>query len=123
MSFSLTGAESVWLPMVALLVVLAQKIFAVVVAVWGAHDYMDVIFVRLFVLPERNAPLMVELNDDDRTLDAIVKHTVVIHAAHPAKVGIPQMALHFLHSYLGMIRPHPSDMQLNQTQQQIVLRT
>src|SRR5262245_31549543 len=41
---SLFGAESVWLSMMALLVMLAQKIFAVVVAVRRAHDYMDVIF-------------------------------------------------------------------------------
>src|SRR5262245_14893404 len=87
MSFSLTGAESARFPMVTLLVVLAQKVFAVIVTVRGAHDDMDVIFVRLFVLAERNAPLMIKLNDDDRALNAIVKYTVVVHAAHPAKVG------------------------------------
>src|SRR5262245_18512808 len=89
MSFSRTDAGSVRFPVVALLVVLAYKVFAVVVTVRRAHDDMDVIFVRLFVLAERNAPLMVELDDDDRALDTIVKHAVVVHAAHPAKVGIP----------------------------------
>ena len=108
--------------MMALFVMLAQKILAVIVAIGGAHDYMDVILVGLFVLAERNAPLVVELNDDHRTLDTIIENAVVIHAAHPAKVGIPQVPLHFLQPYLGMIRPRPSDMQLNQTKQQIVLR-
>ena len=102
---------------------LAQKIFAVIVAVGGAHDDMDVIFVGLFVLAKRDTPLVVELNDDHRTLDAIIENAVVIHAAHPAKVGVPQMALHFLHPHLGMIRASPADMQLNQTKQKIVLRT
>ena len=109
--------------MMALLVMLAQKIFAVVIAVRRAHDYVDVIFVGLFVLAERNAPLVVELNDNDRALDSIIKNTVVIHAAHPAKVGVPQVALHFLYPHLGMIRASPADMQLNQTKQKIVLRT
>ena len=75
--------------MVALFVMLAQKIFAVVVAIGGAHDYMDVIFVGLFVLAKCDTPLVVELNDDHRTLDAIIENAVVVHAAHPAKVGIP----------------------------------
>ena len=109
--------------MVALFVMLAQEIPAVIVAVGGAHDYMDVIFVRLFVLAKRDAPLVIEFNDDHRTLDAIIENAVVIHAAHPAKVGIPEMPRYFLHPHLGMIRPRPSDMQLNQTKQQIVLRT
>jgi hypothetical protein len=108
--------------MVAQFVMLAQKIFAVIVAIGGAHDYMDVILVGLFVLAERDTPLVVELNDDHRTLDAIIENAVVIHAAHPAKVGITQMALHFLHPHLGMIRASPADMQLNQTKQKIVLR-
>ena len=75
--------------MVALFVMLAQKIFAVVVAVGGTHHYMDVVFVGLFILAKRDTPLVVELYDDHRTLDAIVENAVVLHAAHPAKIGIP----------------------------------
>ena len=44
-----------------------------------------------------DTPLEVELNDDHRTLDAILENAVVLHAAHPAKVGIVQMLHHFLH--------------------------
>src|SRR5678815_3791574 len=99
--------------MVALFVMLAKQIFAVVVAIGGAHDYMDVILAGLFVSAERDTPLVVELNDDHWTLDAIIENAVVIHAAHPAKVCIPQMPLNFLHPHLGMIRASPADMQLN----------
>src|SRR5262245_7279910 len=98
--------------MMAMLVVLTQKIFAVVVTIGRAHHYMDVIFIRLPVLAKRDAPLMVELNDDDRALDSIIKNTVVVHAAHPAKVSIPQVLLYFLHSYPSMIRSHASNVQL-----------
>src|SRR5262245_8989138 len=94
------------------LVLLAQKIFAVVVAVSRAHDYLDMIFVGLLVLAKRNAPLMVELNDNDCALHSILAHTVVVHAAHPAKVSIPQVLLYFFHSRPSMIRSHASDMEL-----------
>src|SRR5215510_16089653 len=109
--------------MMAPLVMLAQKIFAVVVAVRRAHDYVDMIFVGLLVLAKRNAPLMVELNDNDWALDSIIKNTVVVHAAHPAKVSIPQVLLYFFHSHPSMIRSHASNVQLKQTKQQVVLRT
>ena len=109
---SLVRAESVWRSMMAMLVVLAQKIFAVVIAVWGAHHYMDVISIGLLVLAKRDAPLVVELNDNHRAVDSIVENTVVVHAAHPAKVSIAQVLLDFLHSHPSMIRSHASDMKL-----------
>ena len=108
--------------MMALLVMLAQQVFSVVVAVGGTNNDMDVIFVRLFVLAERNASLVVEFNDDDRTLDAIIKNTVVFYTAHPAKMSISQVPLHFLPSYSRMIRPRPSHVQLDQAKQKVVLR-
>src|SRR5215471_14177741 len=109
---SLVRAESVWVSMMTMLIVLTQKIFAVVVAVRRAHHYMDVIFIRLIVLAKRNAPLVVELNDDDRALDSIIKNTVVVHAAHPAKVSIAQVLLDFFHSHPSMMRSHASNVQL-----------
>ena len=98
--------------MMAMLVVLTQKVFAVVVAVGRAHHYMDVIFIGLLVLAKRDAPLVVELNDDDRALNSIIKNAVVVHAAHPAKVSIPQVLRYFLHSPPSMIRSHASHMEL-----------
>jgi uncharacterized membrane protein len=118
----LSVAESVWLPMMALLVMLAQEVFAVIVAVRRADDYMDVIFIGLLVLAKRNAPLVIELDDNHRALNAIIKNAVIFHTAHPAKMSIAQVPLHFLHSYSRMIRAHPSDMQLDQAKQKVVLR-
>lgn len=67
---------------------LAQEIFAVVVTVRRTNDDMDMVPVRLLVLRKRLAPLVVELNDDDRAMDTIVKHAVFFEAAHPPKIGL-----------------------------------
>lgn len=98
--------------MMAMLIVLTQKIFAIVVTIGRTHHYMDVIFIRLFVLAKCDAPLVVELNDDDRALNSIIKNALVVHAAHPAKVSIPEVLLYFFHSHPSMLRSHPSDMEL-----------
>ena len=98
--------------MMALLVMLAQQILAIVVAVGGAYDYVDVILVRLYVLAESNAPLVIELDDDDRALDAVIEDAVVFHASHPAKISVPEMPLHFCHLHGSMIEPHPADVNI-----------
>ena len=48
----------------AVLVMLAQQIFTIVVAVGRAHDDVDVVLVGLGMLAERDAALVVELDDD-----------------------------------------------------------
>ena len=107
--------------MVSLLVMLAQKVLAIVVAVRGAYDDVDVIPVRLYILAECNAPLVIELDDDYRALDAVVKDAIVFHASHPAKISLPEVLLHFCHFYLGMSRSHPADVDIYQTEQKVVL--
>ena len=102
--------------MMALFIMFAQKIFAVVVAVGSAHDYMDVILVGLFVLAKRDTPLVVELNDDHRALDAIIENAVVIHAAHPAKIAIVQLALYLFHLQPRMVGAHAADVMFHQPQ-------
>lgn len=67
---------------------LAQEIFAVVVTVRRTNDDMDMVPVRLLVLRKRLAPLVVELNDNDRAMDTIVKHAVFFDPAHPGKIGL-----------------------------------
>ena len=74
--------------MVGLFVVLAQEIFAVVVAIGRPNHDMDVVPVGLLVLRERLTSLVVELDDDNRTLDTVVKHTVFFDAAHPGKMTV-----------------------------------
>ena len=106
----------------AVLVVLAQQILAVVVAVGRAHDHMNMIFIGLGVFAERDAALVIELDDDHRTLDAIVKCTVVRHAAHPAEISVFEMLLHFFHFHLGMAVAHTRDVVVDEIEQKIMLR-
>lgn len=102
---------------------LAQEIFAVVVAVRSAHDHVDVIPIRLLISRERLTPLVVELNDDDGAMDTIVEHTVFFHAAHPGKVGLPEMPLHLFLLYFSVTWPDAAEMNLNQAEQEVTLRT
>ena len=53
------------------LVVLAQEVPAVVIAVRRADNRVDVVARRLVVV-ERDPPLMVELDEDDGAVEAIV---------------------------------------------------
>ena len=102
---------------------LAQEIFAVVVAIGSADDDMDVVPIRLLVLRECLTPLVVELNDDDGAMDPVVEHAVLFHAAHPGKVGLAEMPLHLLHLYFSVTWPDAADMNLNQAEQKVTLRT
>ena len=101
---------------------LAQEILAVVVAIGSTDDHVDVIPVRLLVLRERLTPLVVELNDDDGTMDTVVEHAVFFYAAHPGKVGLLEMPLHLFHFYASMTWPDAADMNLNQAEQKVTLR-
>jgi hypothetical protein len=105
-----------------LLVVLAQEILAVVVAIGSADDHVNVIPVRLLVLRERLTPLVVELNDDDGAMDTVLEHAVFFYAAHPGKVGLLEMSLHLFHFYSSMTWSDAADMNLNQAEQKVTLR-
>ena len=55
------------------LVMLAQQISAVVVAVGRAHDDVNMIFVMLFVFGIGLAGLMIELDQQHRAMDAVIE--------------------------------------------------
>src|SRR6266496_3298208 len=99
----------------AVLVVLAQQILAVVVAVGRAHDDVDMILVGLGVFAERNAALVVELDDNHGALDAVVKYAVVFHAAHPAEVSVFQMSLDFFQFNSRMPATYATNVVFKQT--------
>ena len=103
--------------MMAMLVVQAQQVLAVVVAVGCAQDDMNMIFVRLGAFAKSDAALVIELDDDHWTLDAIVKDAVVRATAHPAKIRVIQMALDFVHLDLGMTVAHATDVIFHQAEQ------
>ena len=101
---------------VAKLVMLAQEILAVVVAIGRTDNNVDVIFVGLGMLPKGDAALVVELDDDHWALHTVVKGGVVGHAAHPTKIGIAQMIFYFLHFGIGMPAPHAADVIIDKVQ-------
>src|SRR5262245_23379353 len=68
-----------------------QEVDAVVVAVRRAHDGVHVELGRLRV-GEKNTGVMVELDEDDRALDAIVERALLGEAADPAEMRVGEMA-------------------------------
>jgi hypothetical protein len=100
--------------MVGLLVVLAQEIFAVVVAIGRANHDMDVVPVGLLVLRERLTSLVVKLDNDNRALDTVVKHVVCFDSAHPGKIGPLEMPLYLFHLCRGVTGADAADVNFNQ---------
>src|SRR5205809_3528768 len=62
-----------------LLVVLAQEVATVIAAVGRADDGVDVL-ARWHVILQRDAPEVVELDQDDRRVDAVVEDVVLTEA-------------------------------------------
>ena len=95
--------------MMAALIVLAQKIFAVVVAVRCAHDDMDMVAVMFFELRKRLARLVIEFDDDDRAMNAVIEDAVLFDAAAPGEMGLMNVAQDFVHFNFCMARPGAPD--------------
>src|SRR5262245_59548134 len=81
---------------VELLVVLAQQVAPVVVAVGGANDRVNVATGGLVVV-ESDSPLMVELDEDDGAVKPIVEDALLVDPPHPREVSLRQVALHLVH--------------------------
>ena len=75
-----------------MLVVLAQQVEAVVVAVRRPHDSVDVEFGRLRVGQEHTG-VVVELNERHRTLHPVIEGAVFGKSTDPAEMSVGQMAL------------------------------
>src|SRR5947207_6803975 len=91
-----------------LLVVLAQQVLAVVVAVRRADHGVDVI-ARGRVVVERHAALMIELDQDHRTVDAIVEDAILLDAADPGEARLGEMTRDLVASHLGVARTDAAD--------------
>ena len=74
------------------LIVQAQEIDAVVVAVRRAHDGVDVEFGRLGV-GQKDAGVMIELDEYHRALNAVVERDCLLETADPAKMRVGEMPL------------------------------
>jgi hypothetical protein len=73
---------------VELLVMLAQEILAVIVAVRRPHHAVDVVGRRLLIA-QRNAALMVEFDENNWTVHAVIEYAVLVDAARPGEGAVP----------------------------------
>src|SRR5262245_12391530 len=104
--FTLLFAEAVRAPRLGMIVprvMLAQQVLAVVVAVRGAHDRVDMI-AGGFVVRIDDAWLMVEFDEHDWTVDAVVEGAVVVVRANPGKVRVAQVIERLLEPDFRMAR-------------------
>ena len=107
--------------MLCLLVVLPQQVLAIIVAIRRPYDDVNVAPVVLFVLRKCLAGLMIEFDDEYRAVNAVVKNAIHFYAASPREIGIAKMALHFRHFDLSVAGSEASDMNVDETEQEIVL--
>ena len=84
-----------------LLVVLPQQVLAVVVAIGCAHHSMNVLSVRCLrvcgKMAEADRLLVIEFNQNHRTVDSLVEDTVWLSAANPGKPSIVEMLANLVH--------------------------
>lgn len=83
------------------LVMLPEEIDTVVTRVWRANKGVDVI-TRGHDIVERNARMMIELDQHDGAMDPVVEGTIIGYRAHPGKVGLIEMPIDFAHLHPGV---------------------
>ena len=85
---------------------IAAEVFAIVVAVRRPNYAMDMSARRFdrfggkFLEVERR--LVIELDQNHRTLDSIVEDAVGLSAADPGEPGVIEVLIDFVHLYSGM---------------------
>ena len=84
-------------------VVLAEQVAAVVVAVGRADDRVDVV-PRRGVVVEHDPALVVELDEEDRAVQAVVEDVVLAEAAPPGEPGVGQVPGDLLQAEGGVAR-------------------
>ena len=80
------------------LVMLPEEIDTVVTAVWRADKGVDVITGGHGIV-ERNARMMIELDQHDGAMDLVVEGTIIGYRAHPGKVGLIEMPVDYLRGF------------------------
>ena len=104
---------------------LTKQVLSVVVPVRRAHDGM-------YVLPRRQrliekmtqvgGPLVVELDDDHRTLNPVIEDAVGFGLPNPGEIRAIEMRAHILHLHPRMPIVHVAHVQTHQIQQLAPLR-
>ena len=103
------------------LVMLAQQISAVIVAVGRAHDNVNMIFVMIFVLGKSLTGLMIELDQQHRAMDPIIENAFFFHAADPGKISVFEVRMGFGQFDPRVTGPQFADVNLDELCQQIML--
>ena len=97
---------------------LPQQILAIVVPIWRANHTMNVLarrFIRIGrEFPEPYRRLMIELDQDYRTLHSVVEDAIRFGAADPCEPGVVHMAVDFVHFNLCMAIVHVAHIKLHQ---------
>lgn len=96
---------------------LSEQILAVVIAVWGADDSVDMLARRSLGAGQGDGPLVVEFNQHHGALDAVIKNAVLFRAAHPTKVRCIEMFFYIGHFHLGMAIGEIPDVHFNEPMQ------
>ncbi len=102
--------------MAILLVVLAQKVLAIVVAVGCANHGVNVITGRPVAF-EGDPALMVKLNENYWTMYAVVKNAFLFGSPHPGKAGFLEVPGHFVEFDPSVSRRDPVDVDADQIDQ------
>lgn len=95
-----------------LMVMLAEEIFAVVVAIRGSDHRVDVLAIGCASRQEvshSHWALMIKLDEKDRAVDTVIEDSLIIGGADPGEVGTAYMLIDFLHLNLSMVRMHMVD--------------
>ena len=110
------------MPMRMLLVVLAEEVGAVVIAVGGADHGVDVVTGGRVGAAEGDRALMVEFDEDDRAVDAVVKDAVWFGGADPAEGGSVEVGADFGHFHASMTAAHAADVFVDEIDELVTLR-
>ena len=101
---------------------LREQVLAVIVAVRCSDNCMDMVscgYAGLILLQGPHRILMVEFDQDDRALDAVIEHRVIRAAAAPAEPGFVQMFTDLLPSYSRITASSASFWELSSSEPRI----
>src|SRR5688572_1211448 len=100
-----------------LLIMLAQQVLSIVIAVRRPHDRVNMLPMRdqrIVQVPQSNRALMVELDQYHRTVNTVIKNTVRVRSSDPGEEGAIQMRPYLVHFDASMTIVHVGDIERNQ---------
>ena len=100
-----------------LLVMLPEQILAVVVSIGGADDDVHVSVngssVRI-VLAHADGTLVIEFDENDGAMDAVVENGIVAGIANPGEASAVEVGFDFVHADSGVSLFHVTDIKADE---------